>query len=306
MVSFRPEMNIEAAKEFLQIIKWDKATDVAPIDMGELSRVYSFTSDQREYVVHFKSDCSSLDIANYMYTQYAVYGIPIPKVVEIGSCGDLYYGISEKVPGKPMSTFPEKELEKLLNKLAETYTRINTIKIDKDKGFGLISLSGKALFHTWRECLEDFFNKESSFYGDWTKLYVESFLERDVFEEIYQKMLELSKYSPKDPSLVHGDFHLGNMLSDGEKITGIVDWEMARYGDFMSDLGVMHFWTPSLQFPQRVREAWEREGRSIPFFEERLLCHQLFVGVDGLRFFAKKGDREAYHSIKNKLYDLLK
>lgn len=132
-------------------------------------------------------------------------------------------------------------------------------------------------------------------------LFENSFLERDVFEKFYTIMIDLANYSPEKQFLVHGDFHFGNMLSDGRVITGIVDWELAMYGDFMFDLAVLHLWFPHLQFPQKVRDAWEEEGRGIPNFEERLLCYLLFKGIDGLRFYAKKGDRPSYDFIKKSL-----
>jgi aminoglycoside phosphotransferase (APT) family kinase protein len=38
-------------------------------------------------------------------------------------------------------------------------------------------------------------------------------------------------------TLVHGDYRTGNMLFDGDRISGVLDWEFARCGDPMWDLG---------------------------------------------------------------------
>ncbi len=76
-------------------------------------------------------------------------------------------------------------------------------------------------------------------------------LEKDVFEQGYGKMMELAAYAPKHPYLVHGDFHTGNFIAAGDRITAIVDWEMAMQGDFMFDLAGLHFWSPHLQFPEK-------------------------------------------------------
>lgn len=40
----------------------------------------------------------------------------------------------------------------------------------------------------------------------------------------------------EEPSLVHGDFHVGNVLYDGRHPTGIVDWDHAHVADPRSDL----------------------------------------------------------------------
>lgn len=49
------------------------------------------------------------------------------------------------------------------------------------------------------------------------------------------------------PALVHADFHLGNLLSDGHRITGIIDFEWAIAGDPEWDL----------IDPFSLSEAWE-------------------------------------------------
>ena len=39
------------------------------------------------------------------------------------------------------------------------------------------------------------------------------------------------------PVLLHGDFWLGNLLWEGDQLTGILDWEDAMLGDPLADLG---------------------------------------------------------------------
>ncbi|MEL6227344.1 MAG: phosphotransferase family protein [Pseudomonadota bacterium] len=38
-------------------------------------------------------------------------------------------------------------------------------------------------------------------------------------------------------SLVHGDFRVGNMMVDGHRLTGVLDWEFAHWGDPAEDIG---------------------------------------------------------------------
>ena len=40
-------------------------------------------------------------------------------------------------------------------------------------------------------------------------------------------------------TLVHGDFHMRNLLIDGERVSGIVDWEVARLSNPLFDLAYM-------------------------------------------------------------------
>ena len=42
---------------------------------------------------------------------------------------------------------------------------------------------------------------------------------------------------PWRTALVHGDFRMGNLMVDGERVTGVLDWELTHIGDPVEDLG---------------------------------------------------------------------
>ena len=58
----------------------------------------------------------------------------------------------------------------------------------------------------------------------------------DGWEEV-REMLVASVPAPRPPSLVHGDFRLGNLLAVGARITAVVDWEIWSVNDPRVDLG---------------------------------------------------------------------
>lgn len=49
---------------------------------------------------------------------------------------------------------------------------------------------------------------------------------------------------PCEPVLVHGDYRMGNLLAEPGKLTGVLDWELAHFGDPHEDLafGCMAVW----------------------------------------------------------------
>ncbi|MDB5397549.1 MAG: putative phosphotransferase [Rhodospirillales bacterium] len=49
-------------------------------------------------------------------------------------------------------------------------------------------------------------------------------------------------------SLVHGDYRFGNFLYDGDRITALLDWEMAHLGDPVEDIAWAYrsLWTPEM------------------------------------------------------------
>jgi aminoglycoside phosphotransferase (APT) family kinase protein len=52
-------------------------------------------------------------------------------------------------------------------------------------------------------------------------------------------------------ALVHGDYRLGNFLFEDERITALLDWEMAHLGDPAEDIAWAYraLWTPELHVP---------------------------------------------------------
>ena len=58
------------------------------------------------------------------------------------------------------------------------------------------------------------------------------------------KWLEDNCPDPCDPVLVHGDYRMGNLLAEDSRLTGVLDWELAHFGDPHEDLafGCMAVW----------------------------------------------------------------
>lgn len=44
---------------------------------------------------------------------------------------------------------------------------------------------------------------------------------------------------PRNPTLVHGDYHYGNMLFSTHRVTAVLDWEIAEIGQPLMDLGAL-------------------------------------------------------------------
>lgn len=306
MNSFKIDMDKTEAEQLLNRLLKDSVTNVVPIDMGELSRVFSFEKAGEQFVIHFREDRATFDKAKLMHERFGSPGLPIPKVIQIGTINHYYFAISEKAAGQPVSTLAgQPGMERILIDLAGCFTRMGQLQIDPAAGFGWISADGRAASNSWKEHWLAFFAEDQEgFHYGWTQLYKTSFLEQSVLEKCLTAAMELVDCSPNVPQLIHGDFHLGNMLSDGSKITAIIDWELSMYGDFVLDLATMHFWWPQLQFPQRVRNQWLEEGRPIPYFDERIRCYLLFRAADALRFYAKKDEKGSYLFIKDKIKEL--
>ena len=75
--------------------------------------------------------------------------------------------------------------------------------------------------------------------------------------------------APIAPRLLHGDFRIGNLMTEGGRLTGVLDWELAHRGDFHEDLafGCMAVWRFGSKLPgfglgalEELFDAYEANG----------------------------------------------
>jgi aminoglycoside phosphotransferase (APT) family kinase protein len=74
----------------------------------------------------------------------------------------------------------------------------------------------------------------------------------DDLREGYRRAAKALLASAPDligPTVVHGDYRLGNMLCDGTTITGVIDWELWTVSDPRIDLSWMLFFTDEADHP---------------------------------------------------------
>jgi aminoglycoside phosphotransferase (APT) family kinase protein len=79
----------------------------------------------------------------------------------------------------------------------------------------------------------------------WTKRYVDS--QTDEIPAVTEAAAWLASHLPAEvaPALIHNDFKFDNVIFDPnlERITGVLDWEMATVGDPLMDLGTsLSYW----------------------------------------------------------------
>ncbi|WP_345719887.1 phosphotransferase [Qipengyuania sphaerica] len=84
---------------------------------------------------------------------------------------------------------------------------------------------------------------------------------------------------PVEPVLNHGDFRLGNLLVEDSQLTGVLDWELAHFGDWHEDLafGCMPVWRFG---------AYDMPALGLGLLEEYLTAYEAAGGrpVDPVRF----------------------
>jgi hygromycin-B 4-O-kinase len=277
----------------------DSVSNLEFINGGEMSQAFSFQISKGNFIIRVNTSSRSFYKDQKAFEIFGNKGIPIPKIIKIGQIDDVYhFAISEKAEGKHITSLTEEEYTKTLSSLLKIMDDIHALDIKSTKGFGKWNLEGNGIHDTWKEfilAVNEFPNKEN--------LFETSFLEKDVWVEVYSKIEKLSEFCPEERFLVHGDYGNNNAVSDGKRVTGVFDWADSLYGDYLYDIAWITFW---LKKTERIKEIEDYyKAKNITNFKERLLCYKLRIGLSSLSFYAYSNQKDKYDSIKQRTLNLI-
>ncbi len=269
---------------------------VKALAKGWWSSAYSFVSHNKNYVVRTSSDDKDFRKDKLISQWLGGSGLPIPDIAAIGSFDGLYYAISERCEGYVMTdeNINEEDALRLFECLwqmqqADTSRLLSSRLIDNGED--------------WQEGLLDFGNDKM----DYT---IEGLVrKKQLPEEVVQKALTkirlLLPFCNTSKHLVHGDFGFDNALTDGRRITGIIDWAETRIGDFLYDVAYLIFNGVSIDYNKLWQQFVQEKGASIPNMHERLLCYQLVIGINSVAIAAHTNNEKNYKEDLKRLLHLL-
>jgi hygromycin-B 4-O-kinase len=285
-MSHKTEINIEVIRDFLTTKFNGNVSKLEFISGGESSQAFGFNVHDEEFVIRidqhnpdgFKKD-------EYAYKNFSSEDIIVPKVIEIDKLGEKYYFcISKRAEGQTLEKFSDVDRKRLLPPLLQVLDKIHAINIKDKAGYGKWNNTGNASCKSWRDTL---LAVDQYVWGtDTNPNYFEtcSFLDQNLWEAGYARLEELIAYCPEERYLIHGDAGSDNVLSDGFKITAVIDWADSQYGDFLLDVSRLIFWSDEVDYQKICRTHYE--GKNISHLDERLLCYQIHTALNSLSFYA--------------------
>jgi len=208
----------------------------------------------------------------------ALASTPIPVPAVVGYDESLGALLLERIPGR--SDFPavddESEREPTARHLMELTGRLHLIEPSK------LRIEDLVIPETAEACALgqlDPMERTAGALGDSADplfAWAQGWLRRNLPSEIVRV------------SLVHSDMGPGNFLYRGGRVTAIVDWEVAHFGDPMEDLAaiaIRDMATPMGHLPTRLREYRKSSGievdpRRIDFYRALVLIRNaMLIGV---------------------------
>lgn len=268
---------------------------------GEGSQAFSFERAGEWFVIRVHRDRENFEKDAYAADHFSSDKLPIPQVLNIGTMTDGHsICITRKVEGIALSDFDHAQTHKLMPRVMDMLDAIHAAPIPQG-GYGWIDGKGHARCNTWSESL---LSIETDSYYDWANTIRDTCMEASVQVRLMIQLQELVPRMPNARTLVHGDVGMDNALSDGEKITGVIDWANAQYGDPLFDVAWLHVWWKKVPFAELYRQHAEKNEIVFEEYETRLKCYATHIGLGALGFFAKSNQPKKYEWLKKRLGEM--
>ena len=269
------------------------ATDVRFLGAGDWSRAYSIALDGREAVIRFGDHVEDFRKDQAM-ARHSSATLPVPAVIEIGTTGDGFFAVSERASGELLDSLDEAGMRATLPGLLTAMDTLRHIDATGTAGYGIWAPDGTGPAASWAQALLGV-NRETARVPGWRAALAASPVGMRTFDLAYARLRELAEDLPDERHIVHGDLLNRNVLVRGSRITAVIDWGNALYGDWLYDAAWLIYCWPL--FPQwqgidiatELEEHWRRHGCLAPGLHRRLQAYLLHIGLGAMAYNAYRG-----------------
>ena len=293
----KPELSNQQLLQFLTE-KYGSEPQWAPIAEGMESRVLTFIWGDQQYILKVNPNPSGFQKDRWCFQQFHSEELPIPEILEIGSFSFHYaYCLSRRLPGITLEDSAIPTLQQLTPYVSQVWKVIHQSLLPSSEGFGPFNERGHATFSSWQSFLQSTIRGKDQ---QWDHLFASNLLDATALQPVMHSYLRLTEHCPEERKLVHGDFGSNNVLTDGKKITGVLDWDCALYGDPLFDVAGSFFWSPWLDCMRIQSEFFQQTLRNEASFAVRLQCYQLRCGLEEIHENALAGNQKLLNWLLNR------
>jgi hygromycin-B 4-O-kinase len=286
-------MTDTAACRFVADYYGPRAAGMRGLGAGEWSRAYTFALDGRELVIRFGDHVEDFRKDQVMGAHSRA-ALPIPAVIEIGAAGDGYFAVSEREHGELLDGLDGDGMQAALPGLLAALDALRAIDTSGTEGYGIWASDGTGPAASWAQALLAI-SQETARVPGWRAALAASPVGTRPFDQAYARLQELVGGLPEERHIVHGDLVNHNVLVQGPRITAVIDWGNALYGDWLYDVAWLIFWWP--WFPQwrdiditaELDRHWDQHGGPPPGLHHRLHACLVHIGLDAMAYNAYRG-----------------
>lgn len=266
------------------IAHYGKITHMEPVPDGMESFAFRVVISGKKYVLRVNHQAAGFEKDDFANRHFAGPGLPIPEIEAIGLLENgIAWCLSAQAPGVTLQDLPEAYMTAVTAPVAAVMQSMAIAPLEGITGFGPFNARGEGQYASWKAYLESICRDD---HYDWPAAGRRVSLKR--IKPLQERLLQQLPGIPEIRQLVHGDFGSNNVLTDGHRITGVIDWSEAMVGDSLYDMANIFFWRTWLDCMEY--QARYFETRAVD--KTRLDCYQLRIGLGEVYETAMAGDMD--------------
>lgn len=268
-----------------------RASEPRLLGAGEWSQAFAFTLDGRDAVIRFGHHVEDF-LKDRAMAAYGSAELPIPAVRQIGRAADGYFAVSERAVGQLMDDLDSAGMRAALPSLLRALDTLRALD-PPGGGYGGWAPDGTAAAASWPQTLLAV-GQETARVPGWQATLAASPVGTSPFRQAYDRLQELVAGLPQSRHIIHGDLANRNVLVQDAKITAVIDWGNALYGDFLYDAAWLIYWWPwfpawqAIDIRQELHRHWAQHDGIPVDAEHRLLTYLVHIGLDAMCYSAFK------------------
>jgi hygromycin-B 4-O-kinase len=268
----KPSLSSKTIQGMLQQ-RWGTISDFRPLAEGLASQAFGFRRGATDYVVRVNRSIDGFAKDRFVYHSFSSPDLPIPEVLDIGHLDDTHaFCVSRRMPGVRLQDMNDPHLTQLIGPIEGLVATIAAADIRGTHGFGRFDAAGIGPYAHWHDFLTSITDPQRY---DWAQAGRTAHM--PTVRTLCCVVAQLAAQCPEERRLIHGDFGSYNVLTDGQHITAVIDWDRALFGDPLYDVANLLFWREENLRP--LIERIKRRGRIVSHWHERVLCYQLIIGL---------------------------
>ncbi|WP_339159460.1 phosphotransferase [Paenibacillus sp. FSL W8-0186] len=256
---------------------YPEASQVRELTGGLASQTFAFEANSQRYVFKTGSRKEVHEKEQWVYNRYH-HVLPLRRAILIqGSEDQPPYAIYDFIEGDKMFDLNSQELVDIVPSVLEILSILNSIEVSEEIGYGRFDSTGNAPYPSWNDFVEAIYNEDIY---NWSELDKKG-LDADVIDAAVRKLKKgADKIKITKKQLIHGDLGSFNLIAEQGRISGIIDWSLALYGDHLYDIANFMFWNEDKLQPLIAH----LKTRYMDTSEDRntITCYMLRIGLEEL------------------------
>lgn len=259
---------------------------------GSWASAFAFESDNGPRVIRFSHNPD--DFARDAYAaRFRSPVLPIPEVTHRGESDGVHVAISERILDGFLDDLDGEGFRATTRSLIAMLDALRTANVSDSTGFGIWEADGNGVHRSWKDYLRASIGEDpEDRAGPWRAKLETSTTGAAAFDRDVPLLLRRIEDMPEIRGVIHGDLLNYNVFASDGRITGVIDWGCAMYGDPLFDLAWFDFWWPwypqwrDIDIVAEAARVFEDRGADMGCFRERLRCYELQIGLTHQAFHA--------------------